>query len=81
MKCEIEDKECTIKAYEIFYEEHQVELGHYFRYIYNIFKFINEHNKKDSNYKLDHNQFSHLTKEEFNNHGIIPSNKYARLRS
>jgi hypothetical protein len=38
--------ELTLKRYEFFYALHQNCLGHYFRFIYNIFKFILE--SKDS---------------------------------
>jgi len=65
MKCEIDDKECTIKAYEHFYEKHQIELGHYFRYIYNIFKFINES-------EVDNKKFySNLVRAQISNYELV----------
>lgn len=33
-------KSSIIKAYEEFYEDHEHNIGHYFRYLYNIFKFL-----------------------------------------
>lgn len=33
-------KALVVKAYEEFYEDHEHNLGHYFRYLYNIFKFV-----------------------------------------
>ena len=35
-------KEYCNEVYEAFFEKHQSDLGHYFRYLYNIFKFIKE---------------------------------------
>jgi hypothetical protein len=35
-------KEFTVAQYEFFYMQHQSKLGHYFRFIYNIFKFTIE---------------------------------------
>ena len=34
-------------AYEDFYEEHHSELGHYFRTLYNLFKFVHESDEID----------------------------------
>ncbi|HIF50484.1 MAG TPA: hypothetical protein EYQ42_02955 [Thiotrichaceae bacterium] len=62
----IEDLETVINIYEKFYEEHQVELGHYFRYLYNIFKFI-------KNSEIENKRFySNLVRAQISNHeGII----------
>ncbi|MBA6291060.1 putative phage abortive infection protein [Colwellia sp. MB3u-70] len=60
-----DDKELVLKAYEIFYEEHQIELGHYFRYLYNIFKFI--HNSKIGN----KNFYSNLVRAQLSNHELV----------
>jgi hypothetical protein len=35
-------KEYCNDVYEAFFEQHKSDLGHYFRYLYNIFKFIKE---------------------------------------
>lgn len=37
-----DEKKYAIKCYEIFYKDYQHELGHYFRNLYHIFKFVNE---------------------------------------
>jgi hypothetical protein len=37
-----EDLEPTQKVYEAFYKEYQHELGHYFRHLYHVFKFVDE---------------------------------------
>jgi hypothetical protein len=37
-----EEKDKVVKKYEAFYANHAVSLGHYFRYLYNIIKFILE---------------------------------------
>jgi len=44
--------EYVSKQYEIFFEKNHENLGHYFRYTYNIFKFIEKNNKskKRKNY-------------------------------
>ncbi len=36
------DLSFLLEIYTAFWNEHQKDLGHYFRYLYNIFKFINE---------------------------------------
>jgi len=53
------------KAYEQFYVRHQVELGHYFRYLYNIFKFI--HNSEVADKKF----YSNLVRAQISNHELV----------
>ena len=60
-----DEKELVISAYEKFYKEHQVELGHYFRYLYNIFKYIN-------NSKIENKSFySNLVRAQLSNHELV----------
>ncbi len=42
-------KQLTIATYEYIYQEHKNELGYYFRYLYNIFKYVIEENKTEQN--------------------------------
>lgn len=37
-------------AYQLFWKEHQTELGHYFRYLYNVVRFIKESKQVDGPY-------------------------------
>jgi hypothetical protein len=37
-----DEKQYAIKSYDLFYKDYQHELGHYFRNLYHIFKFVNE---------------------------------------
>jgi putative phage abortive infection protein len=53
------------KAYEQFYVRHQVELGHYYRYLYNIFKFI--HNSEIADKKF----YSNLVRAQISNHELV----------
>lgn len=36
------EEEVLYLSYSLFWKEHQLELGHYFRFLYNIFKFLEE---------------------------------------
>ena len=38
------------KSYEVFYEEHNTELGHYFRMLYNIIAFIDKSDVENKNF-------------------------------
>jgi hypothetical protein len=42
IQANITSKEYCNDVYEAFFQKHQSDLGHYFRYLYNIFKFIKE---------------------------------------
>lgn len=44
------EKEILKLAYAKFYAQHDDELGHYFRYLYNIFKFINNSEIEDKKF-------------------------------
>lgn len=47
---EVPDIEALCGSYRNFWKEHQVELGHYFRYLYNVIRFIKESNFVDGPY-------------------------------
>ena len=51
-------------AYCRFYEQHQVDLAHYFRYLYNIFKFI------DSSQIENKKFYSNLVRAQLSNHEL-----------
>jgi Putative phage abortive infection protein len=45
-----DELELITKSYKKFYNEHKSELGHYFRYLYNIFKFIDNSNVENKSF-------------------------------
>lgn len=45
------NEESVVKlAYQLFWKDHQTELGHYFRYLYNVVRFIKDANQTDGPY-------------------------------
>lgn len=42
--------EIVTLSYKLFWKDHQTELGHYFRYLYNVVRFIKESNFSDGPY-------------------------------
>lgn len=44
------EKSTTELAYQLFWKEHQTELGHYFRYLYNVVRFVKESQQVDGPY-------------------------------
>ena len=44
------NKDVVKLAYQLFWKDHQTELGHYFRYLYNLIRFIKESNFADGPY-------------------------------
>lgn len=60
-----DDREVTEMGYRQFYEEHQLELGHYFRYLYNIFKFIHNSDVEDKYF------YSNLVRAQISNHELV----------
>ena len=44
---EHDERDVLVEAYEVFWRHHQTELGHYFRYLYTIFKFIKNSDVQD----------------------------------
>ncbi len=52
------------QAYEKFYDKHQVELGHYFRYLYNIFKFLKSSEIENRKF------YSNLVRAQLSNHEL-----------
>ncbi|WP_296592933.1 putative phage abortive infection protein [Methylophaga sp.] len=61
----IDQREIVESAYEGFYEQHQVELAHYFRYLYNIFKFIHKSQVADKRF------YSNLLRAQISNHELV----------
>lgn len=59
------ESEIVEQAYESFYEQHQVELAHYFRYLYNIFKFIHKSQVTDKRF------YSNLLRAQISNHELV----------
>ena len=51
-------------TYEVFWEHHKRDLGHYFRYLYNIFKFIDNSGIKD---KL---KYSNIVRAQISDHEL-----------
>jgi len=60
-----DEKLKTEQSYNIFYDSLQVELAHYFRYLFNIFKFI--HNSEISNKRF----YSNLIRAQLSNHELV----------
>lgn len=59
------NRQIVEKYYEDFYKQHQGELGHYFRYLYNIFKFIDNSNIENKKF------YSNLVRAQLSNHELV----------
>ena len=44
------DENVLLLSYQLFWKKHQVELGHYFRYLYNVVRFVKESAYSDGPY-------------------------------
>lgn len=60
-----DDRERAEEAYVQTYEQLQVELAHYFRYLYNIFKFIHNSSVNDKRF------YSNLIRAQLSNHELV----------
>lgn len=65
------EEERINKAYEQFFGDRQKDLGHYFRFLYNIFKFIDSSFEETANDENRKKQFTNLVRAQLSDYELL----------